>query len=175
MIPAEKQTYYSVVIDNDVHNVTGRKRTRFGYVTLLIKTHPNAAKDGYIFEHRVVKEMCLGRYLKENEVVHHKNGIKHDNRIDNLEVMDHAEHTIMHHTGLRRSEDTRRRLSDKARERWGTPDIKKDEFMSMIESEKPIREILQHYGIHQSTFYKLISEFGIENWYKSKRGRKKKR
>lgn len=52
-----------------------------------------SGKRGYV--HRWVMENILGRRLAENEVVHHKNGDKHDNRPSNLEVMDDAEHRAM--------------------------------------------------------------------------------
>lgn len=39
-----------------------------------------------LFEHRIVMEMVLGRELREFENVHHRNGLRHDNRPENLEV-----------------------------------------------------------------------------------------
>ena len=64
----------------------GRNRTPQGYILIHIRTHqPSANKNGYALEHRLVMEQKLGRSLTTGETVHHINGIKDDNRPENLE------------------------------------------------------------------------------------------
>ncbi|WP_290756943.1 MULTISPECIES: HNH endonuclease [unclassified Exiguobacterium] len=163
----ERQVFYTIKIGNDSHDVTGRKRTPKGYVTLLIHTHPNAAKNGYIMEHRVVMEMQLGRYLKSDEVVHHKNHTKHDNRISNLEVLDHAEHTILHHTGIKFSDERKEKIRMSALERFRNK--KNHPFYKDVDQQ--VKELYQsghmptaisrRLGITRRTVYNKLKYLGI--------------
>lgn len=60
-----------------------------GYVLVRApKDHPRAQKSGVIYEHRLVMEKMLGRYLEEWEIVHHKDGVRDNNDPSNLELMD---------------------------------------------------------------------------------------
>ena len=63
----------------------GRYTKREGYIYVYQPEHPFNIKK-YVLEHRLVMEKHLGRYLKKGETVHHKNGIRDDNRIENLEL-----------------------------------------------------------------------------------------
>jgi hypothetical protein len=57
-----------------------------GYVKIFLPDNPNAQSSGWVLEHRLIMSKHLNRPLLLREVVHHKNGIKTDNQIDNLEV-----------------------------------------------------------------------------------------
>lgn len=81
-------------------NKKGVKRilTVHGYYEIFQPQHPLAKKNGYIREHRMIA-WDAGILTDPSLEVHHKNEIKTDNRIENLEVTTHAEHTSKHWKG----------------------------------------------------------------------------
>lgn len=59
-------------------------------------------------EHRDVMEKHLGRKLCPEELIHHVNGVKDDNRVENLSLEDWSKHTTEHHTGSTRNDLTKK-------------------------------------------------------------------
>lgn len=73
-----------------------KKKRDDGYIQIYFPDHPNATAEGYILEHVLIMECAIGRHLKKDEVVHHKNHIRDDNRLSNLQLMSFKEHAKLH-------------------------------------------------------------------------------
>lgn len=76
------------------HNGRRVTRTPAGYIMVWQPDHPASGRyGGWIQEHRLIMERELGRLLEADETVHHRNGVKDDNRPENLVVLLRGEHT----------------------------------------------------------------------------------
>lgn len=86
-----------------------KKYRRDGYVSVYCPNHPSAHKDGYVLEHVLVYEKAHNMIIDKNIFcVHHINGIKTDNRPENLILMSKSEHATMHL--LKRHKERREKL-----------------------------------------------------------------
>ena len=88
----------------------GRHKNRWGYIQIRGELVPDALKSmvtrgDRVLEHRLVMAQHLGRPLTDGEVVHHKNGVKDDNRLENLELHTRESHhgyTVTEHKEIAR-------------------------------------------------------------------------
>ena len=86
----------------DNKNWKGGKILHDEYIRIRVTNHPRS-NNGYVLEHVLVMEKHLGRYIKPDEIVHHINGDKLDNRIENLQLMTQSEHSSHHATKSHKS------------------------------------------------------------------------
>lgn len=87
--------------ENSCHWKGGEVSNGHGHIYAYAKDHPFATKGGYVMKHRLVMEKKIGRYLKKEEVVHHIDGNRSNNKTENLQLCASAsEHSRLHH-GIR--------------------------------------------------------------------------
>lgn len=94
----------------------GGIRKHRGYILIYSPTHPaikNTPRSPYVKQSRLTMEKKLGRYLEPNEVVHHINGRRDDDRIENLFLTTKAGHNSIHKSQEVRKRDKRGRLLPK--------------------------------------------------------------
>lgn len=149
----------------------GRKKSNKGYILILKKEHPFCPKGGYVFEHRLIMEKKLGRFLKHDEIIHHKNGKKDDNRIENLELMKLSDHTKKHNQNRKLSLETREKISKKSKLRLKNKEnhplyknINKD-IIDLKSKGMNVKNICSILKICKKTYYNKIKE--MENEFNS--------
>ena len=96
-----RECRYKLIRGEGHYSWKGRYANTFGYIIIRDALIPEEFKPmitcGHILEHRLVMARHLGRCLLVTEAVHHINGVKADNRIENLEITNRSEHKIKYH------------------------------------------------------------------------------
>lgn len=96
----------------------GVSKTKKGYKLIKMPEHERADSKGYVLEHILVFERETGIKVPKNCCIHHLNGNKNDNRIENLCLMLTSAHTTYHNLGRKLSAETKNKMSIKAKERY---------------------------------------------------------
>ena len=90
----------SLVLGVKMHNLDNVKFVNtlvLGYKIVYMPKHPFAnGTGGWVYFHRLIMEAKIGRYIESNEIVHHIDGDKLNNDINNLELLSDQEHTLKH-------------------------------------------------------------------------------
>lgn len=98
--------------------------------------------------HRHLVEQKLGRSLNSDEVVHHKNGDKHDNRIENLEVMSRSEHIKHHPEVLQNGKKNKIKINF-------------DEILLRKKAGMTAGEIAEYFDVSASTIINRMKDHGV--------------
>lgn len=126
----------------------GEIRSAKGYVYILKHDHPRAMKNGYVKKADLVVETALGRILRDDEVVHHKNRIREDDRLENLQVLTVDAHRKLHTDARRRP---RRLRLPKKIVTWPSA----TELRSWVAASS-LRVVARHLGCsHVAVFHRL--------------------
>lgn len=79
----------------------GNKRKSYqGYILIRKPKHPFSDCCGWVREHRLIMEKHLGKILERDQNIHHINGIKDDNRLENLVVCSNSSHHSIYHKNI---------------------------------------------------------------------------
>ena len=122
--------------------------------------------DGWRRQHMVVMEARIGRRLLRSENVHHIDGDKTNNQIENLQLLTSAEHTAIHNRGSKQSEETKQKIAqavfDTGRSKLNFEIAKqmREDFKKSGLSKKAYAEQM---GIHQTAIGRVINNAAWRN------------
>lgn len=127
----------------------------------LSKGKDESGKRIFIDEHRYIVEQYLGRKLEKDEIVHHIDGNKSNNNIENLQIMTKSEHSKLHTKNRKLSEKTKEKLSKKLKHRpmYNKRKINDETLINMIKDYKigmKYRQIDRKYNLSNGTFGTII-------------------
>ena len=159
----EVQTLDKPIDGRGAHNFKGYEK-RNGYIARKVLSHPRADGRNYVLEHRLLMEQHLGRFLEEDEIVHHKNHVRDDNRIENLGIYtDQKRHAAAHAVSMERNQKSQQWEAD--------PELSRKKFR-FFNRDTGLMEIKNLSQLINTTFRKGKFEYrGESTGLKDKNGK----
>lgn len=128
------------------------RKNKNGYVVIKVDSR-------WVLQHRFLMELKIGRKLKSNEAVHHINGIKDDNRIENLKLVENSEHATYQNNNSKKKSPI---LSEKNFSDWTSQDFWQY-TLDKYKISKLLRKICKE-G-HGFNYIKLSNKIGYSRQY----------
>lgn len=156
-----------------------------GYQLIYVPDYPSAMTTknykGWMYEHRYVMENYLKRQLTKDEVVHHLDGVKDNNHINNLIVLSHRDHNLLHSYQEGKIHQTKKcpqcekmfkpvnSLSKYCSNLCATRSLRKckrpsKEELEILIWEHPFTELGKMYGVSDNAVRKWCKKYGIMNF-----------
>ena len=134
--------------------------TAKGYKIIYAPDFHRADKNGMVLEHIYIFEKETGVEIPKGYCIHHINGKKDDNRIENLCMLSTSAHTILHNSGKKFSDERKSKISKAAKERLKTrlnhpryKSVDLSEIDNLIKSGVTVTEACKMDGIDKTTYY----------------------
>lgn len=131
-----------------------------GYKIIYAPDFHRADKNGMVLEHIYIFEKETGVEIPKGYCIHHINGKKDDNRIENLCMLSTSAHTILHNSGKKFSDERKSKISKAAKERLKTrlnhpryKSVDLSEIDNLIKSGVTVTEACKMAGIDKTTYY----------------------
>lgn len=134
--------------------------TAKGYKIIYAPDFHRADKNGMVLEHIYIFEKETGVEIPKGYCIHHINGKKDDNRIENLCMLSTSAHTILHNSGKKFSDERKSKISKAAKERLKArlnhpryKSVDLSEIDNLIKSGVTVTEACKMAGIDKTTYY----------------------